>query len=176
MSKIICKDCGKLFNEEDLEIVGECEPEYEYIPTEVGTITHFVGWVGGDIDYHCPDCGGELAPATHCECCGELKAIHGNNWVCDDCKDEFIEKEPLNVAFGLGEYSYVAKPINGFIDYLFTQDEINRILIDYVKEHKKDIVTEFLAKKYARRIEHNRDLDFAILELDEVNANGNGNS
>lgn len=173
---IICEECGKLYSEEDLAVYDKSEPEYEYIQTEVGTIPHFVGWVGEDI--HCPECGGDLVEATECECCGELKAICSNNWVCEDCKDEYLNREPLKVALGMGEYSYTKKSINGFIDFLFTEEKINEILIDYVKEHKDDLITELLAVKYARKIEHNRDLDFAILELkDEENkGNDNGNS
>lgn len=166
--KLICEECGKIYNDEDLEVYDESQPEYEYIQTEVGTIPCFVGWVGEDT--RCPECGGNLVKATECECCGKLKAICSNNWVCDDCKDEYLKKEPLKVAFGMGEHSYVEKHINGFIDYLLTEEKINEILIDYVKEHKNDLITEMLAVKYARRIEHNRDLDFAILELkDEEN-------
>lgn len=169
--KVICKECGEIFDTDNFEC--SAKPEYEYIQTEVGNIPYFVGY--GNSEDNCPKCGGELVEPRQCECCGEFKVSDKYNWVCDDCVNTFLEKDPLKVAVEMGNYSQSKKKINGFIDYLFTEEKINEILIDYVLKEKDDI-TEFLADKYARRLGHRRDLDFAILELDEEGkANDGGN-
>lgn len=81
-------------------------------------------------------CGGDYVEATRCELCGEWFDDTELNGVCECCLDEH---ETVNNAIEYGEeHTTNIEGINGAVAYLLTTEEINEILVRWVKENYFD--------------------------------------
>lgn len=68
---LACKECGRVFDEEDAVI----EKEY--------TGVHSEGFSEAVERCHCPKCGSDYVEEAHrCQFCGEWSA----EWLCNDCE------------------------------------------------------------------------------------------
>lgn len=87
-------------------------------------------------DESCPCCkNGSMVEATECEVCGKYfdnSELHG---VCEVC----IEKaKTVGNALKIGDMSRENVAINSFVASVLTEDQINRILENYVEQHFTD--------------------------------------
>lgn len=128
-----CSRCGKVVRESDLKKVFDVktmlddEPYGEYL-----------------YDYEC-DCGGLYQPAVKCKCCGEyfIDEFEDCLDVCDSCLDKEVNFENMLLV---GEEYKESVEINGFLASCFTENEIEKLLIDFLEkseEIKKKMVKEY---------------------------------
>lgn len=77
MGRFICKNCGKVLDEEDL-VVRLYSPETRYEPAEY-------------TDPECPDCGSEdIWDAEECPICGEYYIKDDGGAICPDCEEAIM--------------------------------------------------------------------------------------
>ena len=92
-------------------------------------------------DYEC-ECGGEYKPAKQCAVCKDWFVDTKHTGVCRSCLNDEMDFE---TCVDYGEDRKELSYINSFVSYLLTDDKINEILVNYIKDHKsefpqKDIV------------------------------------
>lgn len=132
----VCNRCGT--------VVEDCE---------VGTYSQCHGYTSlGDglcetVVERCR-CGGDYVEATKCELCGEWFDDTDLNGVCECCLDEH---ETVDNAIDYGaEHTATIDGINGAVTYLLTTEEINEILIRWIKENFTDTsygISEFICSE-----------------------------
>lgn len=113
-----CHNCGRRFEEPDFvtERHGLEVPPYEKMAV-------------------CPYCHGYFEEMYQCKICGEW-FIDGEltSGVCDDCIYQHDTDIELLYKFGNEEETKEAVKLNGFIASVLTEDEINEILFNQIKE------------------------------------------
>ena len=112
-----CVDCGHLFED------GEQATWVEM---------HGFTYGNGETFYGCPICRGDYDETVECKSCGSHHFEEDlENGICKECIAEY-EKDVL-FCLNLGEKETVKVEINGAVASLWSEDEINEILTDYVK-------------------------------------------
>lgn len=121
-----CKDCGKIFEEWEIKTVGNSE--------------------------RCPWClSDEIGDASLCEECEEwfdgdvLYGSTGKCW-CRECLEKKATVE-MAIKVGMDDECDPIK-VSGFFSEFFSKDEIEKILMDKVKEICPEPFLKERAKKY----------------------------
>lgn len=127
----ICKDCGKIYEDEEAEDV--------YVTTSYYNLAEIVSCC----------CGGELVKAKRCEKCDEFMP-EDNLALCDSCIEEY---ETLENALEIGADYEEKVSLNGFLTSEFTKEEIESILLEAFKAKddkiKKDAIKQYCEDDYA---------------------------
>lgn len=112
-----CLDCGHIFEE------GE---QLRWVESH------------GEEMQGCPKCNGAFEETKQCAICdGEFLPVELNGGVCDEC----IQKEKHNIKFCFELGEQIGKTeikINPFLAEMFTDNEIERILLDELKKENAD--------------------------------------
>lgn len=135
----VCKSCGAIFDDGDSVVIKDYECEFW------GHRVHET-WAG------CPECGStDLTDADQCKVCGDYFApgeIGGH--VCDCCAEELRDtyKNDFETCYHLCEDEpKEGAKINGFLRSMFSDSEIEQILLDFLKndsERRPVDCTEFI--------------------------------
>jgi hypothetical protein len=111
-----CHECDRRFEEPDIitEKHGLDTPPYEKIAV-------------------CPYCKGYFEPMKECKICGEyFTEDELSGGVCDECIYE--HSTDIELCHKLGEEAEETIKINGFIASVFSEEQINEILWNRIKE------------------------------------------
>lgn len=118
---LVCNRCGTVVDYNDLGYVTEVHGERHR-------------------NTHCK-CGGDFIPAKRCKLCGgwfDNTELHG---ICEGC---LSDDETVESALAIGDYSTENVEINGFVASALSKEQINSILVKWVKEnfvdHSKAVV------------------------------------
>ena len=109
----------------------ECDRQFE----EPDIITETHGMTDGSCEKHgvCPYCKGYFEEMHKCEICGEyFTEDELSGGVCDECIYE--HSTDIELCHKLGEEAEENIKINGFIASVFTEEQINEILWNRIKE------------------------------------------
>lgn len=109
----------------------ECDRRFE----EPDIITETHGMTDGSCEKIgiCPYCKGYYEPMYQCKICGEwFTDDELTMGVCDDCICQ--HDTDIELCHKLGEESEETIKINGFIASVFTEEQINEILWNRIKE------------------------------------------
>ena len=88
-------------------------------------------------EYGCPNCGGDFEETVKCSICkGEFLEDELNGGVCKECIDEYRNQTSVCVDIAVQEGTKTKINVNYLVASLLTEEEINRILIEYIKEEK----------------------------------------
>ena len=127
----ICKDCGKLYEDEEAE--------------DVYATTRYYNLVAID---SCA-CGGELVRAKRCQRCDEFMPEDSFS-LCDSCVEEY---ETLENALEIGTDYEEKVSLNGFFTSVFTKEEIESILLETFKAKdekiKKNAIKQYCEDDYS---------------------------
>lgn len=123
---LICSHCGKVVREEDVEYTSIISERHNGIRVQFDAATGYS---------NCPVCGGNFVTATKCSVCGEWfdDEEEGLN-VCEDC---LIEEQTVKTALAIGAANMETVKINGFVKFALTEEQINEILCQYIKDNPK---------------------------------------
>lgn len=119
---LICTNCGRVIEEDSLVYHAETHGERR-----------------ADDCY----CGGEFVAAVECEICGKYMADADSRIVCDSC---VAENTTFETAREIGEQNKEKIEINGFFFDIFSEEEIDEILLEFAK--KKCFGNPELVKNY----------------------------
>lgn len=111
-----CHECDRRFEEPDIitETHGLETPPYEKIGV-------------------CPYCKGYFEEMTQCRICGQYFTDGElSDGVCDECIYE--HSTDIELCYRLGEEAEESIKINGFIASYFSEEQINEILINRIRE------------------------------------------
>jgi DNA-directed RNA polymerase subunit RPC12/RpoP len=111
-----CHNCGRRFEEPDIitETHGLDTPPYEKVAV-------------------CPYCHGYFEEMYQCEICGEwFTDAELTSGVCDECIYQY--DTDVELCYKLGADSKESIKINGFIASVFSEEQINEILWNRIKE------------------------------------------
>lgn len=109
----------------------ECDRQFE----EPDIITETHGMTDGSCEKIgvCPYCKGYFEEMHKCEICGEWYTEDElTSGVCDECIYE--HSTDIELCHKLGEEAEETIKINGFIASVFTEEQINEILWNRIKE------------------------------------------
>lgn len=120
----ICKDCWKIYDDEEVETCYECESSRKNV---------FV--VGSCVKVDDCICGGELVKAVHCERCGSWVEV--GNSLCEDCLEEY---KTLETALDIGEEWDGCISLNGFLLSFYSREDIEQILLDCIRNEDEEKV------------------------------------
>lgn len=111
-----CHECGRSFEEPD--IITETHGMTDGSCEEIGV---------------CPYCKGYFEEMAQCRICGEyFTEDELSGGVCDECIYE--HSTDIELCHKLGEEAEETIKINGFIASIFTEEQINEILWNRIKE------------------------------------------
>ena len=110
----------------------ECKHIFEYGEEKMYIEPHGEMWHG------CPICKGEYEETERCLICGsEQFGIELCGGVCQECIDEY--RSDFDMCYKISSEEKEVVKINSLLASIFEPEEIERILITYVKKNKKDI-------------------------------------
>ena len=119
-----CLECGHIFErgEEDSwsEYRGEC-----------------FGFAAYEEMSGCPLCQGVFEETVPCGICGSehlLEELNGAS-LCDECFDYY--KDDFEMCYEIAKSNKCKVKINGLLASIFTENQIEEILVDYVKNEIK---------------------------------------
>lgn len=132
---LACKYCLSTFDESEVDVRRNV-----YGRTSLGNeLSEFVGL--------CPYCqSDDVVEATICEICNHPFADTENLGICECCLEE---EETVDLAIKMGAESTIDVELNGFIATVLTNEKINSILSDYVKNNFSEnapCVTRYLER------------------------------
>ena len=154
----ICKKCGELVEELPIKITSK---------GDFNSYDDFELADGEQIEY-C-ECGGKFVEAKRCVACAEYYPIDElKSNVCEYCLDEHSESSPYQYGLEIGEDNKTDVYINGLIPSLFSAEEINKILLDYIDKNYMNI------KNFNRKCEKycREDMDCFAQYVEEKVTNG----
>ena len=112
-----CLDCGRILDDDELKLSRDYVSDY----------------AGGSYENHtgCP-CGGDVEEVTACEGCDDY-------YTSDELYEGFCENcltqcATVDNAVAAGNDAKETVDINGFFAYLFTGEEIDKILLEKVEQ------------------------------------------
>lgn len=112
----ICADCGRLYDE--MPTHTERHDDYYSEPVNSGCY-----------------CGGDIEEAVRCSVCGEYHSADMlTEKVCDYCLHSNMKPKQLEGFIDGFETEKISFELNGILDYVFTSDEVNEILLRELKE------------------------------------------
>ena len=113
---LVCNRCGKV-EEYNSQIISNREK------------------LGVYLDYDtCPDCGGQMVEATQCSC----GRWFDNSELCGICEVCLDEEQTVENAIQIGKQETVDVEVNGFLAQILTNEQIEEILSNWVKEKFAD--------------------------------------
>lgn len=135
---LICENCGKTILESELKTHAETH----ILETSIGytfDVEHF--------EEDC-ECGGAFVDAEICPVCREYK-VKDLCKVCDSCLEE---EETVENALLMGDEYKEEVKINSFLASVFTEKEIEEILMrefkvaneSFLREYTKEMVKDYL--------------------------------
>ena len=87
--------------------------------------------------YSCPICGGDFEETIKCSICrGEFLEDELNGGVCKECIDEYRNQSAVCVNISEQEGTKKLVKVNYLIARLLDEEEIKRVLIEYIKKEK----------------------------------------
>lgn len=119
-----CNQCGRVFEEDELSYWSESRGE-------------FWGDSCEECGCGCPACHGDFDEASECAVCGEVHRdddLHGG--VCPGCLDKY--KTDFDACLKIMEGEKESVMINIAIVSMLSEDEIEKVLIDYIKSKHTD--------------------------------------
>lgn len=140
----ICKDCGK--NYEDYEV--ESIEELPYGEEHCGLGKPLYPLKRTYIESEC-GCGGEIVKAKPCENCYSWTA-EGRDF-CIDCLEEH---KTIDTMLEIGADWEETISLNGFLASAFTKEDIEQILIDVLKNGEKGNLDKAINKYCEDDIEY----------------------
>lgn len=112
----VCLECGHVFDDD----------------FSVWTEPH------GERRCGCPSCRGEFEEAVECEICGGYFADSDlNSGVCEFCIEDLGNN--LEVCYEISKDEKEDIKINAFLAAVLSAEEIEEVLIDYLKNNKPNI-------------------------------------
>jgi hypothetical protein len=133
----ICNKCGNTCEYPEIKVT--C-PETSISPAEK--------------EMKCCECGGRFVEAATCVVCGydfPRSEIWLNNYICEDCLRDEAEARGYEYGLEIGNDNMTDVYINGLVATLLTDEEINKILLDYVEANKENIKNfNWKCEKYCR--------------------------
>ena len=127
--KYICKDCGKVFDGDEIERRYESRGEFWGVPCSEEIAV-------------CPRCGGDFNEAKQCKICGEW--IDDDDWdICEDC---LKKHKTIDNCIEIGEEIEMDISINGFLSFIYSKEDIEKVLVEHLKkdaEKAKEYVDRF---------------------------------
>ena len=110
-----CVECGHIFDECEAKETKEC-------------------W---GFNYSCPICNGDFEKTVKCAVCkGEFLDEELNGGVCDECIDEYRNQAKICIDISEQEGTKSKINVNYLIPFILSEEEINRILIEYIEKEK----------------------------------------
>lgn len=132
---LICKKCNTTLKRLPIEKFVHYELDYP--------VTEYL-----EVNY-CENCGARdyIQEASRCMVCGGFSAEYDERsfCICKECVDQY---KTVENALKIGNEYPCNAEINEFVATIFTNEEINNILIDYVKSNYKDLQK---AKEYCEQ-------------------------
>lgn len=132
----ICVDCGKTYEDYEVETVEELP----YGEEHCGLGKPLYNLKRTVIEDEC-DCGGEIVKAKPCEKCYSWTAE--NKTFCLDCLNEH---KTLDTMLEIGADWEEKISLNGFLMSAFTKEDIEQILIDTLKNGEKEKLDKAINK------------------------------
>ena len=120
-----CLTCGHIFDFGEEKKIKEC-----------------VGYYGSSKAYEtycvCPSCGGKYEETTECIVCGSKHLENElTDGVCEDCIEEY--SKDVDFCFEAGKNEKENVELNLLLTTVFSEEEIENILIDKIKKENIDI-------------------------------------
>lgn len=117
----ICLECGRVFADHEAEVFEET------FDLERGPFQYYRA---------CPSCGRvEFEEAVECSICGKMHALsEDTKGVCADCIDG--KADDLEFCYKASQGEKIGVEINLLMFYLFTEEEINDILMEAARKRK----------------------------------------
>lgn len=85
----------------------------------------------------CPICGGDFKKTVNCSICrGEFLEEELNGGVCDECINEYRNQAKVCIDIAEKEGTKSKINVNYLISCILSEEEINHILIEYIKNEK----------------------------------------
>lgn len=110
-----CLECGHIFEGCEAKSIKE---DYGY-------------------EFVCPICGGDFEETVKCSICkGEFLEDELNGGVCDECINEYRNCATMCIDICEAEGTRKNVKINYLVASILAEEEINNILIEYVKANK----------------------------------------
>jgi hypothetical protein len=103
----------------------------------------------------CPSCGGEFEEAKHCVVCGGcFLEDELNDGICNECLYELEEeyRHDFNKCYEISENEKVKVELNFFLSCMFTEKQIEEILMKNLKEANSLVSIDCTAFLEADRI------------------------
>ena len=125
----ICLDCGKVFENEEVEYSNE---------NEGLNVDSFLGRpirCESFIEVEDCTCGGIVEKAIPCENCGAW--IPELNTLCDECLEKY---KTLDTALDIGGEWDGNISLNGFLLSFYSRDDIEQILLDSIRNEREEKV------------------------------------
>lgn len=97
-------------------ICADCKKLYETLPG----------------DYEC-NCGGVVDDASECKICGSHYYYYDGFGYCPECLDKHATFE---TAVEMGNAHKETIKVNSLITHMYTEDEIEKILLNYARTHQ----------------------------------------
>lgn len=129
-----CLECGSTFDEGKI---------YEEAVGKYGDAECYESHRG------CPMCGGDYEELYECEICGaEILAGESNGGVCEECIEN--HGHDIDVCVSIGKASKDEIKINSFLACVFSENDIEMILIEHLKKHVQ--LTRFFSDEIKAKI------------------------
>lgn len=122
---MICNNCGYLCHEDD-----------------IGTVSEYRGECHGvecyeNVSDTCPHCHGDFVKAVECKICGSYHdKANDENYCGGYCLECLENKATFEAAVDIGNDNKESVRLNGLLTHMFTESEIEKILLDYALAHQ----------------------------------------
>lgn len=120
----ICEHCGRIKSAEEIQ-------------KHKSFLCHIDGSDYYEDEIERCECGGDFLEATPCEICGEnyLIADFITTPICKNCISTHFN---LDTALKVGNTEPEKVTVNGFLQWMLDEKEIDKALIEYVKKYYSD--------------------------------------
>jgi hypothetical protein len=116
----ICKECGDVFNQFEVDTWEEDRGEFWGMPC-------YERMSG------CPNCRGDYVEAKRCVECGAW--IPEDDWdMCEECMADYENEE---ICLELGVETEDEIKLNGFLLSVYSRKEIEKILLEHLKQDEE---------------------------------------
>ena len=138
----ICECCGNVVCDYELQT------RKDFKPVEM---TCHTDWCYETMNAPC-ECGGEFVEAVQCAVCGKYKEKDEYS-VCDECLEE---AETLENALEYGAEAEETIEINGFLAQVFSNTEIEEILVRELNNARNSFMKPFVQEMISEYVNEDR--------------------